>query len=133
LTDFQSSENPISLLTFLGKFFKMKNADFRRKVSSKLPCLSAIESRWKRIEVVITGLTRNQVDRKVSWVRIPPLPPQKSSNHAGLLDFSFCFYPLSAPLFIIFSVLEQPVFALEQLIYPRNLGLNSLLNPQQRL
>ncbi len=30
---------------------------------------------WKRIEVVITGLTRNQVVRKGSWVRIPPLPP----------------------------------------------------------
>ena len=32
---------------------------------------------WKRIEVVITGLTRNQVVRKGSWVRIPPLPPTK--------------------------------------------------------
>ena len=31
----------------------------------------------KRIEVVITGLTRNQVARKGSWVRIPPLPPKK--------------------------------------------------------
>ena len=31
----------------------------------------------KRIEVVITALTRNQVYRKVSWVRIPPLPPSK--------------------------------------------------------
>ena len=31
----------------------------------------------KRIEVVITGLTRNQVARKGSWVRIPPLPPDE--------------------------------------------------------
>ena len=31
---------------------------------------------WKRIEVVITGLTRNQLYRKVPWVRIPPLPPK---------------------------------------------------------
>ncbi len=29
---------------------------------------------WKRIEAVITALTRNQVARKGSWVRIPPLP-----------------------------------------------------------
>ena len=35
---------------------------------------------WKRIEVVITGLTRNQVVRKGSWVRIPPLPPKKHRN-----------------------------------------------------
>ena len=32
---------------------------------------------WKRIEVVITALTRNQVARKGSWVRIPPLPPKQ--------------------------------------------------------
>ena len=30
----------------------------------------------KRIEVVITGLTRNQVVLTGSWVRIPPLPPE---------------------------------------------------------
>ena len=35
---------------------------------------------WKRIEVVITGLTRTQVVRKGSWVRIPPLPPNKNRN-----------------------------------------------------
>ena len=29
------------------------------------------------IEVVITALTRNQVVRKGSWVRIPPAPPEK--------------------------------------------------------
>ena len=27
--------------------------------------------------MVITALTRNQVARKGSWVRIPPLPPNK--------------------------------------------------------
>ena len=32
---------------------------------------------WKRIEVVITALTRNQVYGNVSWVRIPPLPPSE--------------------------------------------------------
>ena len=31
----------------------------------------------KRIEVVITGLTRNQVAFTGSWVRIPPLPPKR--------------------------------------------------------
>lgn len=28
--------------------------------------------------MVITGLTRNQLGRKVSWVRIPPAPPDKN-------------------------------------------------------
>ena len=32
----------------------------------------------KRIEVVITGLTRNQVVLTGSWVRIPPAPPSKN-------------------------------------------------------
>ena len=41
----------------------------------------------KRIEVVITALTRNQVARKGSWVRIPPLPPTLSTgcNHKPVL------------------------------------------------
>ena len=30
---------------------------------------------WRGIEVVITGLTRNQFDGNVTWVRIPPTPP----------------------------------------------------------
>jgi tRNA(adenine34) deaminase len=30
---------------------------------------------WRGIEVVITGLTRNQFARKRTWVRIPPSPP----------------------------------------------------------
>ena len=34
------------------------------------------------IEVVITGLTRNQVARKGSWVRIPPPPPKVLKAHA---------------------------------------------------
>ena len=34
--------------------------------------------------------TRNRFGvMSATWVRIPPSPPQKSSNHAGLLDFSF--------------------------------------------
>lgn len=35
---------------------------------------------WSGIEVVITGLTRNQLGRKVSWVRIPPAPPHKKES-----------------------------------------------------
>ena len=31
---------------------------------------------WTCIEVVITGLTRNQVALTGSWVRIPPRPPE---------------------------------------------------------
>ena len=30
---------------------------------------------WRRIEVVITGLTRNQFAGNRTWVRIPPSPP----------------------------------------------------------
>ena len=40
---------------------------------------------WRRIEVVITGLTRNQLYLTVPWVRIPPSPPNKTP-HLG------CFY-----------------------------------------
>ena len=45
---------------------------------------------WKRIEVVITGLTRNQVVRKGSWVRIPPLPPPKDTD-IDTMSESFLF------------------------------------------
>ena len=34
--------------------------------------------------MVITGLTRNQLGRKVSWVRIPPAPPDKKRTHKPL-------------------------------------------------
>ena len=37
----------------------------------------AIPTVWRRIEVVVTSLTRNQVVRKGTWVRIPPSPPTK--------------------------------------------------------
>ena len=39
---------------------------------------------WSGIEVVITGLTRNQLYLWVPWVRIPPAPPSK--NEAVLPD-----------------------------------------------
>ena len=33
---------------------------------------------WSGIEVVITGLTRNQFAFTGTWVRIPPAPPNKA-------------------------------------------------------
>ncbi len=32
---------------------------------------------WRGIEAVITGLTRNQFEGNLTWVRIPPSPPNK--------------------------------------------------------
>lgn len=43
----------------------------------KTAVLRAPAQLWRGIEVVITSLTRNQVYRKVAWVRIPPSPPLK--------------------------------------------------------
>ena len=46
----------------------------------------------KRIEVVITALTRNQVACKGSWVRIPPLPPLgNNTNPDDKLEFVLFF------------------------------------------
>ncbi len=43
---------------------------------------------WRSIEAVITGLTRNQVDGNVSWVRIPPSPPKvRVPSFEGTLTF----------------------------------------------
>ena len=35
---------------------------------------------WSGIEVVVTSLTRNQVVRKGTWVRIPPSPPNQTPS-----------------------------------------------------
>ena len=43
------------------------------------------------IEVVITGLTRNQFVRKHTRVRIPPSAPRKSKASNGGLVFSFVY------------------------------------------
>ena len=45
------------------------------------------KSKWRDIEVVITGLTRNQFERKLTGVRISLPPPIKASKLAGLLAF----------------------------------------------
>ena len=44
--------------------------------------------KWKRIEVVVTSRTRNAVDRKVTWVRIPSFPPKQSARAAFLMGFA---------------------------------------------
>ena len=42
--------------------------------------------------MVITGLTRNQLYRKVPWVRIPPLPPLvNNTNPDDKLEFVLFF------------------------------------------
>ena len=46
---------------------------------------------WKRIEVVVTSRTRNAVVRKGTWVRIPPLPPEKPQKRLFLGLFSILF------------------------------------------
>ena len=38
--------------------------------------------------MVITGLTRNQLNRKVPWVRIPPAPPEGSETNSLFLRYS---------------------------------------------
>jgi hypothetical protein len=72
---------------------------------------------WKRIEVVITGLTRNQVAFTGSWVRIPPLPPSKNPVTMRVSGFFFFLRPLQkSPDFGLFF----PQFWKEQLSLSRN-------------
>ena len=60
----------------------------------------------KRIEVVITALTRNQVARKGSWVRIPPLPPKGNNTNTEtksgfVLFFSNDYFGMKIELWIL--------------------------------
>ncbi len=50
---------------------------------------------WRRIEVVITGLTRNQFASNRAWVRLPPSPPY-SEKVLCIRAFSF-FIPEKSP------------------------------------
>lgn len=43
-------------------------------------------SLWSGIEVVITGLTRNQLYLRVPWVRIPPAPPRVIGMWLSLVE-----------------------------------------------
>ena len=55
---------------------------------------------WSGIEVVITGLTRNQVVLTGSWVRIPPAPPSKNPvTMRGSGFFLFCARFKNHPIF----------------------------------
>ena len=45
---------------------------------------------WRGIEVVITGLTRNQFESNLTRVRIPPSPP-KSQSASGFSPFAGSF------------------------------------------
>ena len=42
---------------------------------------------WSGIEVVITGLTRNQLTGNRPWVRIPPAPPRRGKLCIACPDF----------------------------------------------
>ena len=69
-------------------FFGILSADFSevgRQFSIKIPNQNLIR---RDIEVVITGLTRNQFVRKHTRVRIPLSPPfDRNSSHEGLRFF----------------------------------------------
>ena len=50
---------------------------------------------WRCSEVVTTRLTRNQLYRKVPWVRIPPSPPKRLFPLAErLVGFLLCGFTL---------------------------------------
>ena len=63
-----------------------------------------IRSKCSGIEVVITGLTRNQFAGNRTWVRIPPSPPARRKRHIAcdelfpsrtkLIARSFCCFSL---------------------------------------
>ena len=72
------------LLYYSNKFTKLQDffvnpLDFLKKICYNITVAKkeATNLIRKRIEVVITGLTRNQLYLTVPWVRIPPLPPRK--------------------------------------------------------
>ena len=61
---------------------------------------TAAEHRGSGIEVVITGLTRNQVVLTGSWVRIPPAPPSKNPVTMRVSGFFFfCVRSKNHPIF----------------------------------
>lgn len=60
--------------------------------SSMRSFLDAIPTVWRRIEVVVTSLTRNQVVRKGTWVRIPPSPPRRSKRYIVCSDVFLCLW-----------------------------------------
>ena len=55
------------------------------------------------IEVVITGLIRNQFESNLTWVRIPHPPPQDESAN-GFLPFAGSFFTVLKRGFLILTV-----------------------------
>ena len=55
------------------------------------------------IEVVITGLTRNQLYLRVPWVRIPPTPPRSAVVHDTMGYRTFLFFCRRSPYIKRFS------------------------------
>ena len=52
-------------------------------------CSINIKDTWRGIEVVITGLTRNQFASNRTWVRIPSSPPKSPVNSWVFWTFPF--------------------------------------------
>ena len=52
-------------------------------------CSINIKDTWRGIEVVITGLTRNQFASNRTWVRIPSSPPKSPVNSRVFWTFLF--------------------------------------------
>ena len=52
-------------------------------------CSINIKDTWRGIEVVITGLTRNQIASNRTWVRIPSSPPKSPVNSRVFWTFLF--------------------------------------------
>ena len=72
---------------------------------------------WRRIEVVVTSLTRNQVVRKGTWVRIPPSPPRRRGRHIVRGGF-FCKSHLSLILSRLLSKSNPLRWASIRFSYP---------------
>ena len=81
----QSSKNPL----FYWIFETLKTEYFSKFSPSILSFFRGLILRysWSGIEVVITGLTRNQLRGNPPWVRIPPAPPRKASKPNGFWLF----------------------------------------------
>ena len=93
------------------------SADFRcKKARNHGGCGSSVKVYYlpsNSAKFVFWHLTRNRFGvMSATWVRIPPSPPQKSSNHAGLLDFSFFVIVPKITRFwaVLSNILERTAF-----------------------
>ena len=74
----QESEEPKNRAIALRRHFKTSRHEVigASQFSKKRLSAPAVKHIWRGIEVVITGLTRNQFGSNPTRVRIPPSPPQ---------------------------------------------------------